>query len=187
MVGVMEFNYNEYMELAQRGKFVAEGLSYESLQENLDRRAARLQAAQQVQMLTSEQPIKQIKFPEGAIMAPSNVDQKIKQEMEKRRVEREVARRLDLVDSYGVDNYDPGTVITFEKKFPSSTKVYTYAVIKATEGDKWFSTGHDCVAGTTLTWDGLVELLVTGEFPVTSVVVKGAGGTQLPAPKEETK
>lgn len=123
--------------------------------------------------------------PEGATMAQSTVDQQIKAKLEERRVEREVTARLALVDGFGEDTYDNGTVITFEKKFTGVKDVYTYAAIK--RDDKWFSTGHDCVSGTTFTWDTLVEFLVTGPFPVASVIIKAAGGTVFPAPKEETK
>lgn len=203
MVGVMAMTYDEYSEAGRQVRAnwesqdalramkiqYPESLGGESAIQRDARlrtevRAARLNAAQRVQQMTT------IQIPEGDIMALSNVDQKIKQEMEKRRVEKEVARRLDLVDSYGVDNYDPGTVIVVEKEFTSTRgKPYTYAIIKAAEGDKWFSTGHDCVAGTTFTWDGLVEWLVTGEFPVTSILVKDAGGARVPAetPREEIK
>ena len=111
----------------------------------------------------------------------STVDEQISRKLKERRDEREVAARLALVDAFGEDIYDPGDVITFEKKFSGTKdKSYTYAAIKAPDGDTWFTTGHDCVMGTTFTWDRLIEFLVTGPYPVKSFVLKAKGGTTIP-------
>lgn len=118
---------------------------------------------------------------ENTVPTESTVDVQIKAELQKRRDEREVAKRLALVDAFGEDPFDPGTVFTFVKKFASTKdKPYTYAAIKADEGDKWFITGHDCYQGTTLTWDKLIEFLVTGPYPVATVTVKVEGGDIYP-------
>jgi hypothetical protein len=108
------------------------------------------------------------------------VDQQLQQKLAERRTEREVTRRLALVDSYGEDVYPVGTIISFEKKFDGAPETFTYAVIKGTD-TKWFTTGHNHVYGSTLTWDALVEFLVASN-PVTSVVIKPEGGATLPAP-----
>jgi hypothetical protein len=139
----------------------------------------RLKAAQQIQKLM-----------EGTSV--STVDEQISRKLKERRDEREVAARLALVDAFGEDTYDPGDVITFEKRFPGVTRkvgtstegAYTYAAIKAPEGDQWFTTGHDCVMGTTFTWDRLIEFLVTGPYPVKSFVLKAKGGITVPSVTE---
>lgn len=123
-----------------------------------------------------------LELKENTVPTESTVDTKIKVELQKRRDEREVAKRLALVDAFGEDPFEPGAVLTFVKEF-ASTKgdPYTYAAIKAAKGDKWFITGHDCYQGTTLTWDGLIEFLVTGPYPVASVTVKVEGGDVYPS------
>lgn len=152
-----------------------------------ERRQQRLEAArladQMARSIVSYRPLPiPPELKENTVPTESTVDTQIKAELRKRRDEREVAKRLALVDAFGEDPFDPGTVLTFVKKFASAKdKPYTYAAIKADEGDKWFITGHDCYQGTTLTWDGLIEFLVTGPYPVASVTVKVEGGDVYPS------
>lgn len=169
----------------------------ESARRDADRRRAALlleQIRQQYAPASPEEVRRQ--FPElfmetGTAPKPegvkvSTVDAQLKQKLQERRDEREVTARLALVDAYGEDVYPAGTVITFVKKFDRIKDVpYTYAAIKGA-GDKWFSTGHDCVQGTTFTWDTLIEFLVTGPFPVKTFIVKAEGGVQVPPTAKAT-
>jgi hypothetical protein len=124
---------------------------------------------------------------EETVTAPKTAeatDVQVKRVLEERRVEREVQRRLALVDGFGEDVYPEGTVITYKKKYVTTKdKDYTYAVIKNPNG-KWYSTGHDHVYGVTFTWDELVEHWVTGPTPVEVVYIKPEGATALPSDNE---
>jgi hypothetical protein len=109
----------------------------------------------------------------------STVDAQLKQKLQERRDEREVAARLALVDAYGEDVYPVGTVITFDKAHGS--KSYPYAALKAevATNEQWYTTGAANSAAIH-TWDTLVEFLVSGPKPVKSFILKAEGGTTVP-------
>lgn len=127
----------------------------------------------------SKQRAKGYLTPEGVKV--STVDAQLKQKLQERRDEREVTARLALVDAYGEDVYPVGTVITFDKVYGTigSGKTYSYAVLKATDGD-WYTTGSANNAGR-YNWDTLIEFLVSGPKPVKTFIVKAEGGTEVPA------
>ena len=109
----------------------------------------------------------------------STVDAQLKQKLQERRDEREVAARLALVDAYGEDVYPVGTVITFEKVHNvSRNHPYSYAALK-TEDERWYTTGAANNAAIH-TWDSLVEFLVSGPKPVKNFILKAEGGTEVP-------
>lgn len=97
----------------------------------------------------------------------SAVDTAVHAEMEKRRVEKEVERKLRLIDGFGVDSYNEGAVITFTKRFTTNGIEYKYAAIKV--HDAWYTTGPK--APKAYSWDELVTWLVAGEAPTTEVTL----------------
>jgi hypothetical protein len=66
-------------------------------------------------------------------------------------------RRLALLESFPEDHFDEGTVLWFEKKFPSGDRVYTYCALKA--GGKWYLTGPS-QSGLNYDWGALLEFVI---------------------------
>jgi len=113
----------------------------------------------------------------------SLVDHDVRDEMFKRQRDRLMKEKMELVDGFGEDTYDNGTVVKFLKKFAGmpykpdgykEDKAYDYAAIKGDDG-KWYTTGPSAQKG--FTWEELVTWLVSGKFPtkefsVMSVVSK---------------
>lgn len=92
----------------------------------------------------------------------SFVDSAVADRLAQARDEREIERRLDLIEAFGKDDYTAGTVFRFVKQFDDSGTVYSYAAIKA-GNSKWYTTGK-MVYGTD--WEDFVLWLVSGKFPV---------------------
>ena len=154
------------------------------------RRATRYQAARLAQEmarqyepespflaeLLDKQRAKGYLTPEGVKV--STVDAQLKQKLQERRDEREVAARLALVDAYGEDHYPVGTVITFEKAHDKSGLLYPYVALRS-GNEIWHLTGTYGQAAMH-NWDSLVEFLVSGPKPVKSFILKAEGGTTVP-------
>jgi hypothetical protein len=91
------------------------------------------------------------------------VDRRVAEELLKRETDRLAELKLAMVDRFGDDEYDDGTVVRFQKKFTADGHPYLYAAIKA--GGKWYLTGKEQSG---LTWGQFVLFLVGGECMVTT-------------------
>lgn len=101
----------------------------------------------------------------------NEVDGQLAEQLRKRQVEADLKRKVELVDDYGDDVYEDGTVFVFQKTFEGQPykpdgykddKAYTYAVIKT--NNKWYTTGPMSKKG--YTWEEFVLWLVGGKHPV---------------------
>ncbi len=92
---------------------------------------------------------------------PKSVDSDVRAEMKKRERERLLKEKMDLIDSFGADTFENGTVVKFSKKYEKNGTTFDYAAIKA--NDMWYTTA---VVGTKpFTWEEFLSWLVSGEFP----------------------
>ena len=90
-------------------------------------------------------------------------DERLRGELEGRRAQKLYEKKIALVDQYGEDNFENGTILKFGKLFDKSGTYYNYAVLKT--NNQWYSTGKilNFVRGS---WESLVLALVGGKFPV---------------------
>lgn len=83
-------------------------------------------------------------------------------------LERMLAERARLEaasNHFGVDEYEDGTVLVWEKQFADSERTYTYAAVKG--GNLWYVTGAMSPRGG-LTWAALTDEMVRscgGNYP----------------------
>jgi hypothetical protein len=100
-----------------------------------------------------------------AAMYSSNesADAKLANILAARKAEVELEKKLALVEQYGEDTFENGTILRFNKLFRKGGLAYEFAILKA--AGSWYATGaiNGWERGT---WDGLVLSLVSGEYPV---------------------
>lgn len=90
------------------------------------------------------------------------VDHRVAQELDKRRADVLVAQKLGMIEAYGDDVYEDGTVFKAKKAFNVGGTEYIYALIKL--NGKWFGSGSKCpIQG--VEWIELVKWLVAGDVP----------------------
>lgn len=89
------------------------------------------------------------------------VAQRVREERQARSMEAAVKVRHALIDAYGEDTHENGTVVSFRKRYRAGSPEYIFAAVKA--NDKWYPSGMslDC-HGQGLSWDTFVERLVDG-------------------------
>lgn len=125
-----------------------------------------------------------------------DISEAIRAELLKRRVDREIERRLEIIETYGDDRED-GAVIKFEKRMPvgrqtwlagqvvnaadfnrafeqarqnadtDGMRTYTYAGVRV--GGKWYLTGATEVENAR-TWDDLVMWMAGYCDPVLEII-----------------
>lgn len=105
-------------------------------------------------------------------------------------LEKEVARRLALIDAFGDDPYMHNDVIRFVKMHDvqGERRAYTYAALKVE--DRWYLTGVTYHVGVVrprkpLSWDELIEFIVGGEH-ATEYVIPLITGVPRPVPPPPT-
>lgn len=114
--------------------------------------------------------------PVPAKTAQQEIDDAVREAIEKPKREAEIAKRVAAVQALTPDTYDVGTVIKFKRQYGKTT--YTFAALKV-EGDKWFVTGSTLVSSAGWNWTNLVEWMTTGENLVTDVVVSSGEWTTV--------
>jgi len=80
--------------------------------------------------------------------------------------------QMGLIDAYGVDLYEDGTVLKFEKKFldtPDAT-AYTYVALKS--NGTWWTSGSNGGGVHGGDWDKLVFFLISGPSPTAAADVQ---------------
>jgi len=69
-------------------------------------------------------------------------------------------RRIDALEArvaqYGVDEFEVGNVLVFDKQFNGGDKTYTYAVLKTPTG--WYLTGR--AGHVSMSWDELIDYVL---------------------------
>ena len=90
-------------------------------------------------------------------------DRRVAEEVARRQVDKLADLKLQMINKFGDDEYDDGTVVRFQKKFTADGHAYMYAAIKA--AGKWYLTGKEQGG---LTWEQFVMFLVGGECMVTT-------------------
>jgi hypothetical protein len=103
---------------------------------------------------------------EPDMYANNKADQIIRDQMEQKRVDEEVALKLALLEVLGDDDFTDGTVFKFDKVFVTDGKVYAYAVIKA--NGLWYTTGPKSPKG--YSWEEFLLWLVGG-IPATQLTL----------------
>lgn len=96
--------------------------------------------------------------------AASSVDADVRDEMKKRERDRLLKEKMALVERFGADTFENGTVVKFSKKFNDNGITYDYAAIKA--DGKWFTTAT-LTGSSVFTWEEFLAWLVSGKFPAT--------------------
>lgn len=91
------------------------------------------------------------------IMSDS-VDMKVAQAIQAKKDQEELTRKLALVEAYGDDVYEDGTMVRFTKEFANSDLEYVYVAVKCI--DKWYLTGTINKQGHS--WEEFVMFLVSG-------------------------
>lgn len=120
--------------------------------------------------------------------AVQNADAAVRAELLKRETERITAEKIALVDAFGEDRFDDGTVIRFNKQHSKNGTNYNYTAIRFVSGDQayWRTSSHDYNDNNNRTWEQLVEFLVQGPVPTASVEVMKVDrtypGNAAPAP-----
>lgn len=98
----------------------------------------------------------------------ATVDAQVADFIAERDREQLLARKIELVDAYGVDSYPDDTVLMFTKNFGTrdGSKTYTYVALRV--GGRWYLTGRNASrnASMGMTWGELVTWLVSGCDPV---------------------
>lgn len=93
------------------------------------------------------------------------IDQMVRREADERERKAELANKLALLDAYGDDAHENGTVVKFSKTFVAAKTTYVYAALKT--NDTWFITGNRGLFGfTSGSWKDFVLALISGDFPV---------------------
>jgi hypothetical protein len=102
-------------------------------------------------------------------MIKSEVDQKVIEELKRRRVNAEFESRMRLIDEMGADTYANGDILRFQKQYKPEGMRYTYAAVKA--NDVWYITGVTVVPGKTsgMTWEEFLNVLFVG-IPATDII-----------------
>lgn len=98
----------------------------------------------------------------------AEVDRRVADELRRRRVEQETARRLEMLDEYGADEFPGGAVVKFSKAYgarPGSRERVTYTYVALKIDGSWYLTGREH-GGRRLTWDEFVGWLLGGADPV---------------------
>lgn len=100
-------------------------------------------------------------------------------------VEAEVQRRLDIMESFGEDIFDDGTVVRFVKTYAvgDEEKAYWFAAIKA--NDRWYVTSTLIQQRAGKTWDEFKEFLVSGAQLTEYVTVMLTGMTHPEADRDD--
>ena len=102
----------------------------------------------------------------------TTIDSEVRAELEKRAAEAALAKKMGLIDAYGVDLYEDGTVLKFEKKFldtPDAT-AYTYVALKS--NGTWWTSGSNGGGVHGGDWDKLVFFLISGPSPTAAADVQ---------------
>ena len=110
----------------------------------------------------------------------ARVAQRVRDERNARREDALVKTRHALIDAYGEDIHENGTVVSFRKRFRAGSPEYVFAAVKA--NDKWYPSGMslDC-QGQGLSWDIFVERLVDG-VPAVGFCVMVPEAPMVPEP-----
>lgn len=93
-------------------------------------------------------------------------DQALAETMQKRETERLVAEKLAIVDAFGEDTFEVGTVLTYTRNDKGNV---VNGIVRKTDDDTWTTQ-----KGYTRTWESLLKMLVTGKNPVTKLTVMKA-------------
>jgi len=100
------------------------------------------------------------------------IDDAVREAIEKPKREAEIARRVAAVEKIAENTHEVGTVLRWKRKLGKGNHNYVYAAIKAGD-DKWYVTGSQMVSTNGWTWEVLVEWMTTGEHLVTDLEVSG--------------
>lgn len=115
-------------------------------------------------------------------------DRAVREELTKRETERITAEKIALVDAYGEDGFAEQTVIRFTKQYSKNGTAYTFVAVKFDESAWRTSSQYD--GESNRDWSSLVELLVSGPVPTTSIDVMAVASTypaSAAAPKTDAK
>ncbi len=121
-----------------------------------------------------------------------NVDRELRARLAEREaeaktaaVEAEVQRRLDIMESFGEDIFDDGTVVRFVKTYAVGDEemAYWFAAIKA--NDRWYVTSTLIQQRAGKTWDEFKEFLVSGAQLTEYVTVMLTGMTHPEADRDD--
>lgn len=102
--------------------------------------------------------------PSAEAQLEDEVREQVRAERRARRVEAMKAARNALLDAYGEDIYEDGTVVSFKKRFKCGSHEYVFAAVKA--AGKWFTSGMAIGQGRGFEWDDFIEALVN-DVPAT--------------------
>lgn len=103
-----------------------------------------------------------------------SVDEKVRDEVRKRREQAELDRKLDLLGEYNENDYPNGTVLRFEKVFESFSGSKEKRTIVALLSDNtWYTAGK--ASRSAYLWDDFVHFLVSGPDPVSKDRVQVLG------------
>lgn len=93
------------------------------------------------------------------------IDAAVSATLQTRRVERDIEKRLALIEQIGDDVCANGTTIGFKKKFTNRGHMYTYAAVKRQSDGLWCITSTKFVDP--ISWDELVLFMISGAYPTT--------------------
>lgn len=96
-----------------------------------------------------------------------DADAILAEEMAEKRLQAEVDKKKQVLETLGEDNFEDKSVITFTKKFGPDSIEYAYAAIKI--GGVWYTT--DANSSRPRSWNDLMMFLVSGPVATTRFTV----------------
>lgn len=98
-----------------------------------------------------------------------SIDAQVASVIKERRQKVQLEQKLALVEQYGDDGVENGTVLHFFKRYNADMArdlpAGTYEFVALKVADKWFLTGS-LMGFTRGTWDQFVLALVSGDYPI---------------------